>query len=461
MFSKKHTDFFQALLGARATVQPDDLLEYGRDRTRVFSSKASIILFPKATAEVQTIVRYCSDSRLAFVPSGGRTGYAGAAMATNGEVVISFEKMNRIVQIDLESGTAEAESGVILENLQLAVAEKGMMFPIDFGARGSCQIGGCISTNAGGHKVIKYGMTREQVLGLEVVTPQGEILNLNANLHKNNSGYDLKQLFIGAEGTLGLITRATLRLVPKPARLQLSIIAFNQLNNALSLLRHARLTGLNITAYEFIAGPCMEAVQAYRPQSLHPFSATYPFYALLEIDESAIDRQTCLESLFDQSVFEDAVIASTPEIFKSMWALRDTISESIFHMGRFHKSDVAVPVSKMADFVKALEDMLTGNFSDCQIFLFGHIGDGNIHVNLVDRNQRGEETFSKETEKMESQICELIRRYDGSISAEHGIGLLKKNLLAKRRPPQDLVLMRNLKAVLDPLNLCNPGKIVD
>ena len=454
-------NFISILDSVRVSDDPGDLLNFGRDWTRIHTPDPALILFPKTTEEVQKITAYCYDQGITIVPSGGRTGLAAAAVAANKEVVVSFDKMNRIKNIDVESGSIDVEAGAVLENVQKAVAEAGMYFPLDFAARGSCQIGGCISTNAGGLKVIKYGMTRELVLGLEAVTPTGKILHLNSNLHKNNSGYDLKQFFIGTEGTLGLITKATLKIVPKPKDLQLALLAVDRFATILEILKQAKLRSLDITAFEFFTDKCMEVVLTHNTNVRNPLSSKYPFYVLIEIDgghdKDAI--QTFVGSI--EPLITDGTLAMDQKTFKELWSYRENISETLFKVGQLHKNDIAVPISSMPSFITDLEKLIQEKYSAFEIFLFGHIGDGNIHVNVIDRNKMPIHDFKQITDALDMEMAGLIKKYNGSISAEHGIGLLKKKLLYLYRNPEEIQMMKYIKSILDPKNICNPGKIID
>ena len=366
--------------------------------------------------------------------------------------------MNRIKDIDVESGSIDLEVGAVLENVQKAVAEAGMYFPLDFAARGSCQIGGCISTNAGGLKVIKYGMTRELVLGLEAVTPTGKILHLNSNLHKNNSGYDLKQFFIGTEGTLGLITKATLKIVPKPKDLQLALLAVDRFATILEILKQAKLSSLDITAFEFFTDKCMEVVLTHNGNVRNPLTSKYPFYVLIEIDgghnKEAI--QTFVGSI--EPLITDGTLAMDQKTFKELWSYRENISETLFKVGQLHKNDIAVPISSMPSFITDLEKLIQEKYSAFEIFLFGHIGDGNIHVNLmVDRAVKGIDA------RAEAALDDLFRQilaWGGSITGEHGIGLAKRRWWSEAADAPVRELHRTVKRALDPRGILNPGKFL-
>lgn len=436
----------------RVSDDPFVLEDFGQDRTRVFAPRPSLVVFPRTTEEVREVVRYCYDHRLPFVPSGGRTGYAGAAVAANGELVLSLSKMDRIVQISLIDGCVEVEAGAILQNVQEEVRRHGMLFPIDFASRGSCQIGGCIATNAGGLRVVKYGMTRESVMGIEVVTPTGIVLDLHDRLHKNNSGYDLKQLFIGAEGTLGVITKATLRVVSPPLSPRLALCAVNRPAHLVELLSALRRSGLDVLACEFFDAACLESVLQYRPELSDPFRERSACYVLVEADASEDAFTSFWEQMADEPTVADIVLAQSSADVKRLWQYRESISESLFAKGNVHKNDVAVPISVLPDFLAELE---RNGEDTLESYLFGHIGDGNIHLNV--RALRDD----FDPRAWDEQMCRLVARYRGTVSAEHGIGLLKKDLLALQRPSEQLDLMRKLKAVLDPAGICNPGKILD
>ncbi len=455
--------FLEVLNADRIRDDAETLAEYGKDRTKDYAPDAGLVVFPKTPQEVQDIVRIAYERNIPLVPSGGRTGYAAGAVARNREVVISLEKMNAITAIDVEGGVVRCEAGVILENLQNAVAEEGMYLPLDFAARGSCQIGGCLSTNAGGLKVLKYGMTRDLVLGLEAVIANGEWLTLNEGLYKNNAGYDLKQLFIGAEGTLGIITQVALKIVPPPKRLQAALLAVTNFVAILAILKAAKLRALDITAFEFFTEAGLKAVLEHIPDARNPFDGFYPFYVLLEIDAGTDGDALSgfLEALAEKEMVADGTIASGSAQFKALWGLRENISESISRLGHFHKNDISVPVSSLSRFIPEFEELIRTSYRGFEVLFFGHIGDGNIHVNVIDRTRRPPEEFLSLAAELDKQMAEKVCAYGGSISAEHGIGLLKKNLLPYQRNALQLELMRSVKRIFDPKNLFNPGKIID
>ncbi len=449
---------FANLLGHHAvSIDPMILEDYGRDRTRDFEPNPSLVVFPSSAEEVAAVMRVCAENGFSVVPSGGRTGYAGAAVAANREVVVSMDRMNRMLGVSDEDGCVETEAGAILQNVQQAVRDHRMMFPIDFASRGSCQIGGCISTNAGGLRVIRYGMMRESVMGLEVITPTGQRLDLHDRLHKNNSGYDLKQLFIGAEGTLGIVTRAVLRTVPVPRSPQVALLAVPEAETIVRILGELRRKSCDILAFEFFDHRSMDAVLAHIDGLRKPFTTPYPWFAVIEVDETRDVFMMKIEKLIEQSWIADALIADAPSEAARIWKYREAISESLFSLGHVHKNDVAVPISALPPFIRELSGAEKPD--GAEVFLFGHLGDGNIHVNLVDRTNSP--AFRSATSAWDEAMCRMVVPYRGTISAEHGIGLLKKHLLAYQRSPEQLALMRQVKRVLDPKGICNPGKMFD
>ncbi len=457
-----YRSLFQSILpDDRISDDPGQLTEYGKDRTKVIPPDPSVILFPKTTEEVQSIVRLCYEHRIPMVPSGGRTGYAAAAVASDKEAVVSFEKMNRLIDIDIESGIAEAEAGMILENFQRLVEDQGMMLPLDFAARGSCQIGGCVATNAGGLKVLKYGMTRNLVTGLEVVIKNGERLQLNARLQKNNAGYDLNQLFIGSEGTLGFITKAVLKIVPRPTQLQLALLTVHEFSEIIPLFREAKLQSLDVTAFEFFTQEGLSAVLGHMASCRDPFDSTYPYYVLIEIDggDNPDRLMNFMETLADKERIADGTIASGSQQFRDLWALRENISESISMLGNVHKNDISVPVSSMSRFIPEFEALVRDQYAEFKMLYFGHIGDGNIHVNVIDPTGMEIGRFEAAARELDMKMCRLIGSYGGSISAEHGIGLLKKHLLPFQRDRLQIETMKKIKECFDPEGLFNPGKI--
>ena len=457
------SDLRQLVGQANVLTSPSDLEAYGRDWTRVHQAKPSVIVLPASTAEVAAVVAYCQAKKLPIVPSGGRTGLAGAAVATNGEVVLSLSRMTKIEELDEVGQTIRVEAGITTQQVQEAAKQVGLFFPLDLAAKGSCQIGGNIATNAGGVKFIRFGGMREQVLGIEVVLPSGEVLDMNTGLRKNNTGYDLRQLFIGSEGTLGIVTRATLRLTPPPRNMQVSVLAVPSFESMLQILRVCGKAGVQLTAFEFFTRVAHEIVLQHALGARSPFTEKSPYYVLLEVEEGAggVDvMQPLLEQIFAADLISDAVVATSSAQFKELWGLRENITESLSKHGHIRKNDISLAIGQLAAFTAELELEVAAAPKDIQLVLFGHIGDGNLHINYVGLNKAESfADFNARARLIELRIFERLARYKGSISAEHGIGLLKKKDLHFSRSEPEVALMRQIKQLLDPANLLNPGKI--
>jgi FAD/FMN-containing dehydrogenase len=442
-----------------------DLETYGRDWTRVHTPRPSAIVFPASTAEVSKVVRLCWEKGVPVVPSGGRTGLAGGAIAPQGELVVSLDRMNKIEKLDAVGLSAVVQAGVTTQALQEAAREIGLFFPLDLAAKGSCQIGGNIATNAGGVKFIRFGGMREQVLGLEVVLPDGQILDMNTALRKNNTGYDLKQLFISAEGTLGIVTRATVRLTPPPRNMQVAVMATPDFGSILKIAQACHMEGVQLTAFEFFTRLAHEIVLQHAVGAKTPFGEKSPFYVLLEVEEGPAGvsvMEPLLEKIFEKGLITDAVIAQSPAQFKELWGLRENITESIAAHGHARKNDISLAIDQLEPFIADLErEVLASAPADMKLVLFGHIGDGNLHINYVAPKAEPFAEFQARARVVEEKVFRLLARYKGSISAEHGIGLLKKKDLPFSRSEPEIELMKQLKRLIDPKNLMNPGKIFD
>jgi FAD/FMN-containing dehydrogenase len=440
---------------------PSDLAEYGRDWTRVFTPAPSAIAFPRSTEEVARLLRLCSETGVKVVPSGGRTGLAGGAVAAQGEVVLSLARMRRIDPIDMLGATVRVQAGAVTEAVHQHCEAHGLTWPVDFASKGSSHVGGNIATNAGGVKVIRYGLTRQWVLGLQVVTAAGDILELNGALEKNNTGLDLRQLFIGSEGILGVITEATLKLTRLPQRLSVLMFAVPDVPAVLELFRQSRASGLTISAYEFFTERCLQRVQRHR-RLRSPFAASYGCYVLLELEDASEARvEEFTTALFERGLVQDGTLAQTAAQGAELWSLRESISESLSGTGLPHKNDVALPVAALDAFCAELDSVFTAKYPDWEIALFGHIGDGNLHVNVMKPDALDKAEFLARTSEADHAMFELVKKHGGSISAEHGIGLLKKPYLGYSRSPHELALLRAVKQALDPKGILNPGKVID
>lgn len=443
------------------STDPSDLTEYGRDWTRVFAPAPSAIAFPRTTEEVSRLVRLCAEHEVPIVPSGGRTGLAAGAVAAKGELVLSLQRMRRMDPVDLLGGTVRVQAGAVTQAVHEHCEAHGLTWPVDFASKGSSQVGGNIATNAGGVKVIRYGLTRNWVLGLQVVLASGEVLELNGGLEKNNTGADLRQLFIGSEGTLGIITEATLKLTKVPGALTVMLFAVPDLASVLALFREARTSPFTVMAYEFFTDVCLARVQRHR-QVRPPFDSPTSHYVLLEVedaDEAALAEWTA--ALFEKGLATDGVIASGAAQAQELWSLREGISESLSATGLPHKNDISLPISALEPFCGELYSVFSARYPGFEIALFGHIGDGNLHVNVMKPDDMEKDAFLARAAEADHAMFELVRKYGGSISAEHGIGLLKKPYLGYSRSPAELEALRALKRTLDPKNLLNPGKIID
>lgn len=436
---------------------------YGRDWLKDFEPKPSLVLLPETTEEVQGIVKACLEHNIALVPSGGRTGLSGGATATQGEVVVSLERMRKILEINRVDRTVRCEAGVTLEQLQNAVAEQGLYFPIDFSSRGSAQVGGNIATNAGGIRVIKYGNYRESVLGLTVVTGTGAVLKLNGSLFKNNSGYDLRNLFIGSEGTLGIITEAILTLTSRPRDLVRVLCGLSHAESVLPLLTFCRDSFPNLSAFEFMERlPFQEVVT--RRGLRDPLTQPYSAYALVEIETETLADvekiQMGFGDAFERNIIQDVVVSENSAQASELMNLRDLISETLSQHHTIHKNDISVPVPSIPTFIQELHSSIKKAYPLFQVAIFGHVGDGNLHINVLKPHEMSDEKFWQLCHEADDVVFSRVAAYGGSISAEHGVGLLKRDFLHYTRSNAECELMRGIKAVFDPKGILNPGKVL-
>ena len=413
---------------------------------------------PRSTEEVSTALRLCHAHRVPVVPQGGLTGLAGGAVPVEGGVAISLERMSAIEDINARSAVMQVQAGATLQAVQEAAVEAGLVFGVDLGARGSCQIGGNVATNAGGNGVLQHGMMREQVLGLEVVLADGTVLPMLRPMIKNNTGYDLKQFFIGAEGTLGVITRVLLRLRPMPQAKATALVAMPSFDQALAVLqRMQRRFGNSVAAFELMWDNFVQAsVQWQHLQA--PFAERHPFLALIDVDgkDEASLREAVEEALgeaMEAGDVVDAVIAQSQTQAKTLWKLREAPAELNTQMHPPINFDVSLPQSEIGKFADAIQAAFDARWPGHFTLFFGHVGDGNLHVSTDGASVHGE------CEAVEAELYRVVGAFHGSVSAEHGIGLHKKPFLAMSRTPAELAAMRAIKAALDPLGLMNPGKV--
>ena len=441
-----------------------ELKTYGRDWTKVHEPKPSMVCFPTSTDEVSTLLKLCTEYNVAVVPSGGRTGLAAGAVAANRELVLSLDKMRAIGEVDTLANTVWCQAGAVTEAIHEHCKSAGLTWPIDFASKGSSQVGGNIATNAGGVKVIRYGLTRNWVLGLTIVLMNGEVLRLNGSLEKNNTGVDLRQLFIGTEGILGVITEAILKLSPLPRECDVFLFALKDLSTVFSLFKEVRKSGLTVNAFECLSHDCLGLVLHHRNLA-SPFSDRHEQYVLLEVErpESADAKEKLeawLSELFAGELVQDAVLAQSPKEAQNLWAMREGISESLSNTGLLHKHDISLPIHRLQEFIENWSADIASNYPGLKPYVFGHIGDGNLHINLMKPDAMEVAEFRKLCAKADENMFAWIQKFEGSVSAEHGIGLLKKHLLKYTRSETEISLMRQMKQVFDPKGLLNPGKVL-
>ncbi len=455
-------DGLRATLGPEGlTTDPAELAEHGRDWTRVFTPRPLAIARPKGADQVAEVLRRCNEARVAVVPSGGRTGLAGGAVAMNGEVVLSLSRMREMGPVDVVGRTVRVEAGAVTEAVHHHCAEHGLTWPVDFASKGSSHVGGNIATNAGGIRVIRYGLTRNWVLGLEVVLASGQRLELGGALEKNNTGVDLKQLFIGSEGTLGVITAATLKLARPAAETDTMLFAVADLAHVLKVFRAAQEAPFVLSAFEFFTDKCLARVHRHRKLE-SPLGSPASHYVVLEAERSdAAKTEAWLTALFESGIVTDGTMAQHTTQAAALWALREGISESLSATGLPHKNDIALPIAGLEAFTADLERLVAEKYPGWEVCIFGHIGDGNLHVNVMKPDDMDKDAFLSRTHEVDEAIFELVRAHHGSISAEHGIGLLKKPFLHYSRSEAEIDAMRALKKALDPNGILNPGKIFD
>ncbi len=433
---------------------PEDTAPYFTDWRRQYSAAAECVVRPASTEEVSRVVALCAQEGVAIVPQGGNTGLSGGSVPTGArrEIVLALGRMNRIRELDAQNDTITVEAGCVLAAVQAAAADAGRLFPLSLAAQGSCQIGGNLSTNAGGVNVLRYGTARAQVLGLEVVLPDGRVWHGLRGLRKDNTGYDLKQLFLGAEGTLGLITAAVLRLHPKPTASAVAWIEVANPRRAVELLGHLRARcGDRLSAFELLSRSCVDAVLAHRPAVKDPLPGRDAWYVLAQLDDNGAQAE--LDERLEAAIGEgyDAVIAKSEADARALWEIRETVPEAQFTNV---KHDVAVPVSKTPDLIEQAGRALDAAFPASRVFAFGHVGDGNIHYNV------GPEALVAQREAVSRIVYDVVAALGGSISAEHGLGQLKRAEILRHKDPLEMELMRALKRALDPKGLMNPGKLL-
>lgn len=454
-------DLSSRLPELRLLTEPGDLEHYGRDWTRRWTPAPLAIALPVSIEEVQGIVRWANERKVAIVPSGGRTGLSGGAVAANGELVLSLARMNRVLGFDAVDRTLTVQPGIALETVQTAAREHGLIYPVDFAARGSCSIGGTIATNAGGIRVIRYGNTREWIAGLKVVAGNGELLDLNRGLIKNSSGYDLRQLMIGSEGTLGIVVEATLRLTDPPPASQVMLLALPDMDALMQVFALFRAR-LPLQAFEFFTDVALKHVLAHGAQ--RAIDGDYPYYVVAEFDAADERAQEEALAVFEQAVEQgwiaDGVMAQSDAQAAALWRLREGITESLA-AHKPYKNDISVRIGAVPGFLQEIQTLLTREYPQTEVVWFGHIGDGNLHINVLKPPSLADAEFIAQCEHVTKLLAETLQRHGGSISAEHGIGLVKRAYLESTRSAPEIALMRGVKTVFDPNGILNPGKLFD
>lgn len=433
---------------------------FGKDWSAFAHPDPLAVALPRSIADLQALVRLARELGLGLVPSGGRTGLSGGAVAPAGELVVSLRQMNRILELHPIERTVRVEAGVVTAAVHELAAAQGLYFPVELAASGSSQIGGNVATNAGGVKVLRYGSMREQVAGLTVVTGRGDVLELNRGLVKNATGYDLRHLFVGSEGTLGILAEVTLKLAPKPGPRRTLLLAVPALPRLLDLLCAFR-EAVVLNAFEFFCDRSLDAVVEARGVA-RPFATPAPFYALVDCELPDAEALAAAVGVAERAVAEgwagDAVVAQDEADCRRLWALREGISEAIVARQPY-KNDLSVTLSRLPDFLAELAATVAREYPDFEVSWFGHIGDGNLHLNILRPETLPAEEFRRRCEAVNERIFAIVDRYQGSISAEHGIGLLKRQYLHHSRSAAEIELMRQIKAVFDPDGIMNPGKL--
>ncbi|MEM9404145.1 MAG: FAD-binding oxidoreductase [Pseudomonadota bacterium] len=460
-------DELKTIVGPSGWVDDVDALEPHLTEWRgTWRGRTALMVRPATTEQVAAVVRACRESSVAIVPQGGNTGLCGGAIPDESgrQILLSLSRMNAIRELSPDDYSMVAEAGCVLADLQTAAEKSDRLFPLSLAAEGSCQIGGNLSTNAGGTNVLRYGTARDQVLGLEVVLPDGEIISSLRTLRKDTAGYDLKQLFIGAEGTLGVITAASLKLFPRPENRQVAMLAVSSAQQAVNLFSELRgRLADQMQAYELMSALSLALVCEHIPDSRLPFDGEHPWYVLLDAAApggAAAAFEDVLMSTIGEGLVADAVIAKNEAEAQQFWRLRHSISEAQKLEGASLKHDVSVPVGEVARFIDAGQAAVERTVPGSRVVAFGHVGDGNVHFNVSQPIGSDAEGFLAERPRMAEAVYTIVSNFGGSISAEHGVGVLKREALLSHCSPAEIALMKTLKSTLDPGNLMNPGKVL-
>ena len=455
----------EILPGDALLIADEDVERYSRDWSGDHFGRPLAVARPRSFEQVSALMRHCWDTGLRVVPQGGLTGLVGAAVAApEGEVVVSLERMNAVRQVSPIDFAMVVEAGCILEDAKTAADAADCLLPITFGAQGTCRIGGNVATNAGGFNVLRYGMTRDLVLGLEVVLADGRVWNGLKVLRKDNRGYDLKQLFIGSEGTLGIVTAVAFKLFPKPTQVETALVGLASVEDAMELYARARRACSDLlTAFELILRDGIEVTLRTRPDFPDPLDAAYPAYVLIEASAGgAVDLRGLIETFLGgaDDIIRDGVIATSRAQADRLWLYRETMVESQGRGGRYLRTDVSVPISRIADFIAAALAAVRGRYPEAMPLAYGHVGDGNVHFNVIPPAGLAAEAMDPLFHGAEELIFDVVDRLGGSISAEHGIGRVKQDAFLARIDPVALDLATRLKDALDPKHILSNGRIL-
>ena len=457
---------FREIVGERhAITDANDIAPYVTEERNLFHGRSPLVLRPGSTAEVSEICKLASAHKIALVPQGGNTGLVGGQTPHNGEVVVSLRRLDKIREVDTESNTMTVEAGVVLQVAQQKAADVDRLFPLSLGAEGSCTIGGNLSTNAGGTAALAYGVAREMALGLEVVLADGRVLNVLSKLKKDNTGYNLHNLFIGAEGTLGIITAATLKLFPKPRSVETAFVGLKSPAAALKLLTIAQGEAANaLTSFELLSEMAVDFSVRHGIDVRDPLQEKHPWYVLMELSSPGDDARTPLEMILtramEEEIVDDAVIAASLAQRNDFWKLREEMSAAQKPEGGSIKHDISVPIAAVPGFIEEANAAVVKLIPGSRPVPFGHLGDGNLHYNVSQPIGANTADYLARWHELNAVVFEIVLRMGGSISAEHGIGVLKRDELPDVKDKTAIELMRSIKAMLDPHGIMNPGKVL-
>jgi FAD/FMN-containing dehydrogenase len=446
-----------------------DMEPYVVDWRGMFRGATPAIVRPASTAEVAAVVKICSETGTGVVPQGGNTGMSGGATPSpaGNQIVLHLGRMDRILEVDPLNNTITVEAGCVLANIQQAALAADRLFPLSLGAEGSCQIGGNLATNAGGVNVLRYGNTRDLALGLEAVMADGSVWNGLKGLRKDNTGYDLKQLFIGSEGTLGVITAAVLKLFPRPRAQVTALLALSDPGSAVALLAQLRAAcGERVTAFELISRRCIDLLLQHIPDTRDPLAQTYPWYVLTELTDTTDARtlredfERTVNAAVEANLVRDAIIAESAAQSRALWRMRESIPEASKAEGLLYRHDISISASRIPDFIAAAAAALERAYPGVRIICFGHLGDGNLHYNCFVPGRSRADPAALAATDVNDVVHAVVRDFDGSFSAEHGIGQAKRHALAQHKTALELEMMRMIKRTFDPRNIMNPGKVL-